>query len=339
MIAIRLPTARYLATGGVCTGVHYSLMYVLIRQGVGTTVSSGIGAGMALMLSYVLNNRWVFPNQIGARTSLPKFMMVALAALLLNTAQLALGIALGGVLHLARAPTAGDALWGLVTAVLLVPLGLSTLRSLLRRDVGVDAVALFSMAGSLALGEYLVGAIVGLMMSGGAALEAYAGSRARRELTALIERAPRVAHRRVGDELEEIPVETIVPGDSVVVRPGEVVPVDGVVSSAEAVVDESALTGEPLPVVVLQGGRARSGTANAGDAFELRATSSAADSAYAALVALVRDAETQRAPLVRLADRYAAIFLPVTMAVAGAAWAASGQSLRALAVFVVATES
>lgn len=95
MIAIRLPTARYLATGGFCTGVHYSLMYVLIRQGVGTTVASGVGAGMALMLSYVLNDRWVFPNQIGARTSLLKFVMVALAALLMNTAQLSLGIALG----------------------------------------------------------------------------------------------------------------------------------------------------------------------------------------------------------------------------------------------------
>jgi heavy metal translocating P-type ATPase len=249
----------------------------------------------------------------------------------------AAGVALGGLLHPLGHGDAGDVLWGLVTAALLVPLSWSVLKTLLRRDVGVDAVALFSMAGSLALGEYLVGAIISLMLSGGNALEAYAGRRARRELTALIERAPRVAHRRVGNELQEVAVEEIVPGDVVVVRPGEVVPVDGVIASAEAIVDESALTGEPLPATVPKGGQARSGTANAGDAFELRATHTAADSAYAAVVRLVREAETQRAPFVRIADRYAAIFLPITMVTAGVAWGVSGDSLRALAVFVVAT--
>ena len=251
----------------------------------------------------------------------------------------ALAVAAGGLLHLGSGGVrdAGDIVWGIVTAALLVPLSLSTVRSLLRRDVGVDAVALFSMAGALALGEYLVGAIVALMMSGGAALEAFAASRARRELTALVARQPRVAHLRRGDALVEVDVATVAPGDLLVVRPGEVVPVDGVVASAHAVLDESALTGEPLPVTAARGEPARSGTANAGEAFELHATRAAADSAYAALVELVRQAETQRAPFVRIADRYAAIFLPVTMVVAGAAWAATGDALRALAVFVVAT--
>ena len=247
------------------------------------------------------------------------------------------GVALGEILHLVGHGDVGDALWGVVTAALLVPLGWSTLRSLLRRDVGVDAVALVSMTGALAFREYLVGALIGLMMSGGAALEAYASKRARRELTALVERAPRVAHRRVGDTLEVILVEDVVPGDTLVVRPGEVIPVDGAIISAEAIIDESALTGEPLPVTVHAGGQAHSGTANAGEAFELRATRSAADSAYAALVKLVREAETQRAPFVRMADKYAAVFLPVTTVVAGIAWGVSGDSLRALAVFVVAT--
>ena len=247
------------------------------------------------------------------------------------------GVALGELLHLVGHGDVGDALWGVVTAALLVPLGWSTLRSLLRRDVGVDAVALVSMSGALAFREYLVGALIGLMMSGGAALEAYASKRARRELTALVERAPRVAHRRIGDTLEVIPVEDVAPGDTIVVRPGEVIPVDGAIVSAEAIIDESALTGEPLPVTVQAGGQAHSGTANAGEAFELRATRSAADSAYAALVKLVREAETQRAPFVRMADRYAAVFLPVTTVVAGIAWGVSGDSLRALAVFVVAT--
>jgi heavy metal translocating P-type ATPase len=175
------------------------------------------------------------------------------------------------------------------------------------------------------------------MLAGGNALEELAGRRARRELTALVARAPRIAHRRRDDAVEEIPVEAVEIGDVVLVRAGEVVPVDGIVVGSPAVVDESALTGEPLPVTVSRGGPVRSGTANAGDAFELKAVRPAAESAYAALVRLVRAAEAQRAPFVRLADRYAAIFLPVTAVVAGIAWAVSGDPVRALAVFVVAT--
>jgi heavy metal translocating P-type ATPase len=134
-----------------------------------------------------------------------------------------------------------------------------------------------------------------------------------------------------------VPVVVVLVGVVVVVRAGEVVPVDGAVVGAAAVVDESALTGEPLPVTVARGGTVRSGTANAGEVFELRTVRLASESAYAAVVRLVRAAEGQRAPFVRLADRYAAVFLPVTAAVAGIAWAVSGDAVRALAVFVVAT--
>ena len=132
-------------------------------------------------------------------------------------------------------------------------------------------------------------------------------------------------------------MEELAVGDRVLVRAGEVVPVDGVVTSAEAVLDESALTGEALPVSYRRGGPVRSGTANAGEAFELRATRPASESAYAGIVRLVREAESHKAPFVRLADRYAAFFLPVTLAVAGLAWALSGDPVRALAVLVVAT--
>ena len=248
-----------------------------------------------------------------------------------------LGVLLGGLFHLLGLDGAANLSWALTDALLLVPLTWSVLRSLLRRDVGVDAIALVSMAGALALGEYLAGAVVALMLAGGNALEASAGRRARRELTALVERAPRTAFRREGDGIVEVPVDDVVPGDVVVVRAGEVVPVDGMVESVEAVVDESALTGEPLPATFHRGGQVRSGSANAGAAFELRALRPAAESAYAALVRLVRAAESERAPFVRMADRYAAFFLPVTAVIAGAAWAASGSSVRALAVFVVAT--
>jgi len=126
-------------------------------------------------------------------------------------------------------------------------------------------------------------------------------------------------------------------GDVVLVRAGELVPVDGSVQSAQAVLDESALTGEPLPVTHVRGATVSSGAANAGDAFEMRAARLAADSAYANIVRLVRAAETQRAPFVRLADRYAAVFLPLALAISGLAWALSGDPVRAVAVLVVAT--
>jgi heavy metal translocating P-type ATPase len=246
-------------------------------------------------------------------------------------------IAAGGLLHLASEPRAGDAVWGVATAVVLVPLAWSVGRSLLHGDVGVDAIALVAMAVSLVLGEYLAGAVVGLMLAGGNALEDYAAGHARRQLRSLVARAPLSAQRRVGDVVEEVPVEELAVGDRVVVRAGEVVPVDGIVTSAEAVLDESALTGEPLPVPCKAGAPVRSGSANAGEAFELRTTRPASESAYAAIVRLVQQAESQKAPFVRLADRYAAVFLPVTLAAAGLAWGLSGDPVRALAVLVVAT--
>jgi heavy metal translocating P-type ATPase len=246
-------------------------------------------------------------------------------------------IGVGGLLHLLSRPDAGNAVWAAATAVVLVPLAWSVGRTLVRGDVGVDAIALLAMAASLAFGEYLAGAVVGLMLAGGNALEDAAAGRARRELRALVARAPRVARRRDGETIEEVSVDDLRVGDVVVVRHGEVLPVDGLVASDEAVVDESALTGEPLPVTGKRGAALRSGTANAGDAFELRATRPAGESAYAGVVRLVQEAERQRAPFVRMADRYAAFFLPVTLVAAGLAWGLSGDPVRALAVLVVAT--
>lgn len=244
-----------------------------------------------------------------------------------------LGLALAGT----ERHAAADALWAAATALLLVPLTWSVLRSLGRRDVGVDAIALVSMAGALALGEYLAGAVVALMLAGGNALEESANRRARRELTTLAARAPRSALVRRGEELVEVPVDEVAAGELVLVRAGEVVPVDGMVASEEAVVDESALTGEPLPATVPRGGSVRSGTAAAGSSFEVRALRPAAESAYAALVRLVEKAEQERAPFVRMADRYALFLLPATLVVAATAWVVSGDAVRALAVFVVAT--
>jgi heavy metal translocating P-type ATPase len=249
-----------------------------------------------------------------------------------------LGIGAGGVLHLLGEGSAGHMVWRVAVAVLAAELAYEVLRTVVvDRHLGVDAIALVAMVGALALDQELAGAVIGLMFSGGAALESAASGRARRELTALLERAPTVAYVRDGGALREVPIDEVAAGDVVVVRTGEVVPVDGTVTSAEAVVDTSTLTGEPLPVTLSTGMDVLSGSGNAGAPFDVRADRPARESAYAALVRLVEHAQSQRAPFVRMADRYAGFFLPATLLVAGAAWALSGDPVRALAVVVVAT--
>jgi heavy metal translocating P-type ATPase len=247
-------------------------------------------------------------------------------------------LVVGGLLYAVDQGAAAQALWRVTVALLAAELAVEVGRAVVvERSLGVDTIALVAMVGSLALGQELAGVVVGLMFSGGASLEAIASRRARRELTALVQRAPRVAQLRVEDRLEEVPVERVHTGDVVLVRTGEVVPVDGTVLSAEAVIDASTLTGEPLPETARRGMPVLSGSANAGPPFDVRADRPASDSAYAALVRLVQQARTQRAPLVRMADRYAGFFLPATLIVAGLAWALSGDAVRALAVVVVAT--
>jgi heavy metal translocating P-type ATPase len=249
-----------------------------------------------------------------------------------------LAIALGGLLELAGASGAGRDVWAAAVAVLAAELLVEVARTLvIDHHMGVDTIALVAMIGSLALGQERAGIVVGLMFTGGSALEDVASSRARRELTALIQRAPKIAQVRRGDSIEAVPVEQVQAGDTVLVRSGEVVPVDGAVISGEAVLDTSTLSGEPLPETVGAGMAVLSGSANAGSPFELRATRAASESAYAALVRLVEQAQAQRAPFVRMADRYAGFFLPATLLVAAGAWALSGDAIRALAVVVVAT--
>jgi heavy metal translocating P-type ATPase len=247
------------------------------------------------------------------------------------------GILAGGLARLAGVAGLSDILWALTTAAVLLPLALGVARDLRRGELGVDLIALLAMAGSLTLGEHLAGAVIALMLSGGQALEAFAGARARRELAALLERAPKAVHRYEDGVLTSPPIEEVRRGDLLLVKPGEVVPVDGLVEDEAAVLDESALTGESRPVERAAGELARSGTVNGGGPFKMRAVATAAESTYAGIVRLVREAEASKAPFVRLADRYAMIFLPLTLAMAGIAWALSGDPVRALAVLVVAT--
>ncbi|HWB45004.1 MAG TPA: heavy metal translocating P-type ATPase [Hyphomicrobiaceae bacterium] len=228
-------------------------------------------------------------------------------------------------------------IWAGGTLPVLAMLLVSMARDVLAGRLGVDAVAFVSMAAALVLGETLAGAVVAVMYAGGNVLEDFAVARAERDLRSLVDRAPRIAHRLVGRAIEDVTIEQIAIGDFVLVRAGEVIPVDGVISSASAMIDESALTGEPIPVNRHAGEPAHSGTVNAGETFELRATATAGESTYAGILRMVTAAQTAKAPFIRLADRYALLLLPATLIVAGLAWYFSGDPIRGLAVLVAAT--
>src|SRR6516225_12071286 len=226
-------------------------------------------------------------------------------------------VPLGLLLGVLGMPRLAAILWAATTAITLTPLALSVVRSLWKRALGVDIIALLAMCGALALHEYLAGAVIALMLSGGRSLEDYAQARAQRDLSALLRRAPRTAHRYEGETSSDISVDEVRRGDVLLIKPGEVLPVDGVVAEGVAILDESALTGEARPLERKHGEQVRSGTLNAATApFRLRATATAEESTYAGIIRLVREAQQSKAPLVRLADKYAFLFLPLTLGVA-----------------------
>jgi len=247
------------------------------------------------------------------------------------------GLILGGIAWIAGHAGLAAWLWGAGTVPVVAGLAVSMVREFMAGRLGVDAVAFASMSAALALGQPLAGAVVAIMYAGGNLLEDFAVARAESDLRSLIDRAPRIAHRRVGNSFSDVPIEQVAVGDLVLVQAGEVVPVDGVILAQSATLDEAALTGEPMPTTRLMGAPARSGTINAGETFELRATSSANESTYAGIVRMVTAAQTAKAPFIRIADRYALILLPVTLLIAGGAWLVSGDPIRGLAVLVAST--
>ncbi|MET8945796.1 heavy metal translocating P-type ATPase [Streptomyces sp. NPDC004542] len=249
----------------------------------------------------------------------------------------AVALIAGGAAWLAGQEGVADLLWGLGTVSAIPPAVGWVLVALRHGRAGVDLIAVLALCGTLAVHEYLAGALIALMLATGRTLEAAAQRRASHDLRALLEHAPRWARRRTAAGVGTIPLAEVGVGDLLVVAPGEVVPVDGRVESGVADLDESVLTGESLTVQRAAGGPVRSGVVNAGGAFELRATATEHDSTYAGIVRLARDARAEAAPVVRLADRYAAWFLPLSLAVAGLAWLLSGSAVRAVAVLVVAT--
>ena len=247
------------------------------------------------------------------------------------------GLAAGGCGRLAGAPGIEHVAWAATTALGVVPAVWWVASAIRRHRIGVDLLALLALVGTLVASEYLAGAVITVMLATGRSLEARAGRRAAQALTGLAERVPRKARRYQAEGLAEVPLEKLRRGDLVLVGAGEVVPVDGMVESGTAVLDESALTGESRPVEHVAGDSLRSGILNGGGPFDLRVTTAAADSTYAGIVRLAQEAAADTAPFVRLADRWAAWFLLVSILGAGTAWVTTGRFVRAVAVLVVAT--
>jgi heavy metal translocating P-type ATPase len=257
-----------------------------------------------------------------ARRGLLPFVVVALV--------------LGAIAAMAGAGDLADVVWTVAVGVVALDLVVVTIARLREGRVAVDVVALVALVVAIVMGEALAGMILALMVASGDALEQYAHRRAERSLSELLSLAPKVAHRVVDGRVVTVPVDEVVPGEELLVKPGEVVPVDGRVLEP-VVLDESVLTGEAQSVTRDLGEWARSGSVNAGGAFRMRASATADESSYAGIVRLVRSAGVGKAPFVRLADRYAILFVPAVFAIAGVAWAVSGDSERLLAVLVVAT--
>ena len=249
----------------------------------------------------------------------------------------ATGLIAGGAAHLFGRPDAATLFWSAGVCPALAALVVEILRSLRSGELGLDIVAALSMSAALVFGETLAAAVVAVMYSGGTFLEAFAEGRARRSMRDLLSRVPRTATRHRNGALEEVPLDDLAPGDRLLIRQGDVVPVDGTVASDTAFVDTSALTGESLPVRLARGAVAMSGATNAGEAFDLVATHEAKDSTYAGIVRLVEAAQASKAPMSRLADRWSLGFLAVTVGIACAAWWGTGDPIRAVAVLVVAT--
>ncbi len=267
----------------------------------------------------------------GQQDSVDRWLPYALVAIAV------LGLAAGGGLAFSGSPALARVAWTAATFPVLGTLLLQIVVSLRQGDVGLDVVAALSMSAALAFNESLAGNVVALMYSGGRLLETFAQGRARREMTALLGRVARTAMRYNGLGLEEVSINDIAPGDRILIREGEVLPVDGHVAGPFALLDLSALTGESAPRRIAQGDEALSGATSAGEAFELIATRRAAESTYAGIVRLVEAAQRSKAPMVRIADRYAMGFLALTLAIAGLAWMVSQDPIRVLAVLVVAT--
>lgn len=227
--------------------------------------------------------------------------------------------------------------WALAAIISLFPAFIWVVKDLQNRTVGSDFLAILSLCGTLLTEEFFAGAVIALMLASGRVLENWAEGQAERQLKSLLARIPRTVHRiKNGGELEEIDIDQIQVRDRLLVRAGEILAADGELLGP-ATLDEAALTGEPLPVNRLAGDQILSGVVNAANPFEYMATNIAADSTYAGIIELVKAAQARTSPGVRIAGKWAMVFVPFALIVAGLAWLISGDATRAVAVLVAAT--
>ncbi len=248
-----------------------------------------------------------------------------------------LGLAIGAVFYFAGNYTLDHIVW-MVTMILgTIPILWRIVSDIIRGHFGIDLIAIAAIATSFFLGQYLAGTIILLMLSGGEALETYALKRARKELSSLISNAPTFGHVKKDGLILDTPVADIHIGDIIIIKPGELVAADGVVISGTSQMDESALTGESMPVEKTPGSGVLSGSVNKSAVLEVRVVRPASESKYEQIIKLVRQAEENRAPVVRLADRYSIWFTAITFVIAVFAWFLAKDSIRLLAVLVVAT--
>ncbi len=228
-------------------------------------------------------------------------------------------------------------LWIATLVIGGAPVVIETAKGILKKKFAIDIVAMIAIITAIVLNDAFPGLVIVLMQTGGRALEDFAFRRASSSLNELLARSPQIAHRITNNSIEDVNVKQIRVGDLLLVRPGDLVPVDGIITSNIAHLDESTLTGEPLPKSKISGDNVFSGTLNSGEAFEMRAEKISGESQYAKIVELVRKAQEEKAPIQRLADKYAIWFTPITLAVSAIGWVITNNLDTILSVLVVAT--
>jgi heavy metal translocating P-type ATPase len=246
-------------------------------------------------------------------------------------------LALGLVLYAVHVKLVANIAFTLMGIYVVIPMAKEMIESIKEKEYGLDLLALTAIVASLLMGEFLAAIVVMLMITGGEALEDYAQEKAKKELTELLKRAPKIAHKKIGKVFKNVAIDTVKKNDILLVKPGEVIPVDAVIVKGITSLDESALTGESLPVDKKIGDRLLSGAINQQASIEVRALSTSHNSQYEQIIHLVSEAASSRSPMVRLADRYSVQFTLVAFTLAAIAWIVSGHPLRALEVLVVAT--
>lgn len=249
-----------------------------------------------------------------------------------------LGIVLGLLFRFVfQQPILGEWIWFFTLVIGGAPIVYKTVKGMLRGHFASDIVAMLAIVTAILLMQSFAGAIVVLMQSGGEAIEDFGFRRASSSLTALLERAPRRARRKHDNQMEEIDVQEVKVGDILIVPTGDLIPVDGVIVQGSAEIDESSITGEPLSREKSIGDPLLSGSVNLNGLIEMRAEKVSAESQYAKIVELVKKAQEEKAPIQRLADRYAVFFTPLTLIMCAIGYFITRDTTTILSVLVVAT--